>query len=287
MARFWENNGQPLNDGRFCYVIDPEDGTHPLRMYGATKEEALEKATKSLEHGQRLITQLRTQPRAAASSAPPAVPEQPARNTRLTPDEIMTAAADISNPAKAADAVTKLVQHATGVDLKAQAARDAEIRMANLAEQWQASHPEIEASTRAEKRLLLVTAIQIAGDIGKVTTASLDAAWSSMVQQGYFSGEPEDEAESFAPVNPHAPTPTSASAGNGVPRTTVRPRGATTVRSSSLRATAPSAPRNTAKYTRAQVDAMDADTLAEKLRTEPGFADLVGQYERTSRRASA
>jgi hypothetical protein len=284
MARYWENNGQPLDNGRLCLVIDPEDGTHPLRTYGATKEEVLDKVAKSLEHGQRLITRQREVAPARATAPAPA--PAPARRTQLTPDEQMTAVADLANPAKAPEAVTRLVEHATGIDLKAQAATNADIRLGNLAESWGVGHPEIASASRAEKRLLLVTAIQIAGGAAKVTSTTLDAAYNSMLAQGYFAEEPEEEELEAQQTTPPT-TPTSATPGNGNPRTTVRPRGATSVRSSTLRATAPAAPRTTAKYTRAQVDAMSGDELADKMRTEPGFAQLLETYSSPQRRASA
>lgn len=288
MARYWENSGNPLPDGRLCFVVDPEDGTHAIKTYGKTKEEVLDKMAKSFEHGQRLITKQRSVQRSTNSPVIPTASVPSQKRTKLTPDETLTAVAELANPAKAPEAVVRLVESATGVDLRAQAKRDAEIKAGQLAERWGANHPELEDCSRAEKRLLIMTAMQIAGGIENITDASLDSAFQSMLNQGYFSGEPGEYVEPEPHPQPSNQIPTSATPGNGNPRTTVRPRIASSIRSSSLRATPPAAtPRNKPMFTRAQVDAMSGDELAEKMKTIDGFAQLIDEYAKTARRVPA
>jgi hypothetical protein len=68
---------------------------------------------------------------------------------------------------------------------------------------------------------------------------------------------------------------------NGNSRSVDRPRGATSVRSNALRATAPVAGQRP-KYTRAEIDAMNSKVLREKIEGEPGFKELVASYSHAS-----
>jgi hypothetical protein len=274
MARWWENNGEPLADGRLCLVVDPEDGTHKLRTYGRTKEEVLDKLSRSYEHGQRLIGKLRTSPGETAP-ARAAVAAAPAPSTRLSADEQMTATFELSDPSKAPGAIVRLVQHATGLNLNAMQAREEEQRIASVAEQWENEHPDFHGSL-TNRKLLLNTAVLHAGGIKNVTAEKLEDTYLSLLAQGAFTESTE--------AQPNQSTPQVQPGENPDSRTAVRPRGATTYRSSNLRATAPVA-SSRPMYTKAQVDAMSADELAEKYNSEAGFADLVAKY--SARRATA
>src|SRR5215469_7553296 len=113
MARHWLNDGRPDDTGRICLEIDPEDGTHPLRIWGRSQGEILEKAAKTVEHGQRTILQLKTQittnrangssqtngagtDGTAAGAASPPVPKR----VPLSPSETLSLTQDIANPEK-------------------------------------------------------------------------------------------------------------------------------------------------------------------------------------------
>lgn len=289
MARYWANNGQPGTDGRLCFIVDPEDGTQPIRTYGRTQEEVLDKMAKGFETGQQLISRQRAAAASATSPAPRSVtPAPPARSLKLTPDEQMTATADLGNPAKAPAAIVKLVEHATGINLTAAAAREQENRIAGIAQQWERSHPEFPASL-TNRKLLLNTAVLNAGGIQNVNSDTIENTYQTLLAQDAFAPVYEEVVE-------EVPSPTSTPNPQAVPpegtpnaRTTVRPRGATTVRSSQLRATAPLPTSRTPKYTRAQIDSMSADELAEKYRSEDGFAELVASYAQppAARRATA
>lgn len=257
-------------------MVDPEDGTNPIRTYGRTENEVLDKVAKGLETGQQLITRLRTQPPPTAPGpSRPVSTAAPARSVKLTPDEQMTATADLGNPAKAPAAVVRLVEHATGIDLTAAAAREQEARIAGMAQAWESQHPEFPGSLTNRKLLLMTAAVNARG-IQNVTAETIERTYEILLAQDAFAPvhEPDEDVVSSptSTVTPQVPPD-----GNQAPRTTVRPRGATTVRSSQFRATPPAATR-TPKYTRAQVNGMSADELAEKYRSEPGFADLVASY---------
>jgi hypothetical protein len=283
--RFWENEGKPLNDGRLCLVIDPEDGTHPIRTYGRTREEVLEKVSKTVEEGQKYIGKLRMnvtapKPNGTAAAQPAPVP---AASTKLSPEDIMTATADMSggNPAKAAEAAVKLVQHATGVDLKALGRQEAVRRFGAIAQAWEAQHPEFPNSPTNTKLLTNQAALD-AGGLDKITVESMNSTYLNLQQQGFFVDDEGSASETQGNPTPHVPAgeiPTS--------RTVVRPRGATSYRSSSFRGAAV-VDKRTPKYSRAEIDAMSSGTLLEKMRNEPGFSELVATYQQPkSQRAQA
>src|ERR1700678_1899183 len=102
MSRYFET----VADGRLRLVIDPEDGSHPQYTYGKDKEEILEKVANTVEHGSRTIAALKAQP-ARSTASSPAPPNAPRKT--MTPDERMRATADLSNPAKAPEAVEALL----------------------------------------------------------------------------------------------------------------------------------------------------------------------------------
>lgn len=290
MARYWLNDGQPLTDGRYCFVIDPEDGTQPTRSYGKSQQECLEKVAKVTEHSQRLISRLQAQLNTASATptAAPAIAEAP-KPRKLSPDEQMTATADLGNPAKAGEAVVKLIEHHTGVDLRAQAQRESAARLAKVSDTWSNTYqPDFsKQSTFTDKTFLINRAIQDAGGADNVTVESLEKTYTSLLAQGHFAGITADYEEGPGEPSIHDEPPQVPPRESAAPRTPVRtPSGATTYKSSNLRGHTPPAPKPTVeKYTRAQVDAMSSAEMMDKMQSEPGFSELVRKYADT-RRAS-
>lgn len=276
MARYWENNGEPLADGRYCLVIDPEDGTHPIRTYGITKEAVTDKLAKSLEHGQRTIARLREPAASPARASRPAAPA--ADPAIMTPEEVMTETANLSNPSRAPQAIARLAAHNSASETHR--ATQAEYQLATVAEQWDNTHSHEEFyRSLTNQKLLLNTAVLQAGGAEKVTVSSMERTYQALLAQNAFAAESTSQRQPETPQVPPEGTPAL--------RTVVRPRGATSYISSSLRATAPASSTPKPKYTRAQVDAMDGDELAYKMRTEPGFSELLANYAANRNRASA
>ena len=271
--RYWENNGEPMQDGRLCLVIDPEDGTNPIRTYGRTRDEVLEKVAKTAETAQAMINRQRSSaqnghavtPAAGNGTAPvpPSVTQATApRRVPVSADEVMQATLDMQNPAKAPQAV-KTLMRANGFDVDAMQFREKMQEIANLAAAWERQHPEFPASDR-NNRMLMDKAALMAGGIQRVTTEALDAAYRELAAHGMlFDVEENNE--------PPAAHQAAQPEGNPAVRV-VRPRGATSIRANSLRATAPAA-NPKPKYTRAEIDSMNTKQFREKYETEPGFAE--------------
>jgi len=265
--RYWENNGQLRLDGRYCLVIDPEDGTHPIKTYGRTKEEVLEKVAKTAEAAQQLINRQRS-----AQQSRPAVPARtevsrpapmvaPAR--ALTADEQMQATADLSNPAKAPQAI-KMLLRASGLDVDRMKFDEDMRRAARVAQEWENRNPDFPSDERNQQALMDKALLMVGGDFGRISSAIFDAAYNELLAQNrlFF-----DEPVSTSTVTPQMP-PNGSSATR-----IVRPRGATSYRSTALRAQAPAARREQPRYTRAEVEAMSSREFREKMERETGFRD--------------
>ncbi len=255
MSRRWENEGQPMSDGRLCLVIDPEDGSHPLRIYGMTKDEVLDKAAKTVEHGARTIAALRTQ------TAQP----KPAPRKSMTVDEQMKATMELSDPAKAPDAVRRLVEESTGLDFSEIKRQDTLNRIAAISMDWQQTHPEF-PDNQINRKLILDTATLRVG-FGNINAEVLEDVYQALLNNNMLvPAQPET-------VNDNQPNPTLRPS-ESPENVSVRPREATSYRRGDLKAPVPAAPQ-TGKYTRAQIDAMSSDELGEKIKREPGFSALL------------
>jgi hypothetical protein len=287
MSRYWLNDGNPLPDGRFCLVIDTEDGFHPLRTYGVTKEEVLEKVAITAEHGQKLIDKYRNNPTSAPTqatigAAPTAAPPVPAKPVR-TADDRMKDTVDLQNPATAPNAIKNLLQDALpGLNLDEEAKRRQIAAFADMAQAWEQSHPDF-PSNPINKELLTTKATLRAGGLGKVTPAILESVFQELLRSGMLV----PAEESFEAPSEEVPPsdPSVRPDGSPAPRT-VRLRAATSYSRTALRAQPPVATQRP-KYTRAQIDAMSAKELRKKYETEPGFADIVASYRQPRRAATA
>jgi len=213
MKTFWSNtkaNGQPLTDGRVCYVVDPEDGTNPQYIYGKDQEEVFEKLALNSVHAQRAIQQARSAPAATPSAPGPVAVPRP----RLTNDQIAQNTADLNNPAKAGKAIAALFQDATGIDPQKLALQD----FAAMSMQWQTAHPEFYPSL-GNKRLLVDQAkAHCGGELSRITPEILTQSFTELSQGGYLAEAPADFQQQTQTPSVH-PNENSA---NG----TERPRGA-------------------------------------------------------------
>lgn len=246
MKTFWSDtkaNGQPLTDGRVCYVVDPEDGTNPQYIYGKDQDEIFEKLALNNVHAQRAIQQARSAP---AATTPPAPGPVAVPKPRLTADQLAQATADLSNPGKSGKALATLVEDATGVDLNKIALQN----FANVASAWQKDHPEFYPSL-GNKRLLVDQAkAHTHGEISRITFEILTRAFTELSQQGYL-------AEAPAGFEHQPPTPyvqPNENSANG----TDRPRGAQFATGArSTRFSAPqTVPTKTIKYTADEIRRM-------------------------------
>jgi hypothetical protein len=267
MARTWLNDGKPLEDGRLCLLIDPEDGTQAIRVWGRSREEILEKAAKTVEHGARTISQLRSQLNHKTTTAPttPTMTAATRPPTTLSAAERMQATADLDDPAKAPAAVTRLIQHQTGVDFDSIRQKETIERISTIQANWSYSHPDFPKHPINYKLLNDAAALRVGYE--NITAAVMDQVYTELSSQGLLV---EAEEEELSPTVPPEETPDTR---------TVRPRGAASYRRTTLSAPAPAS--QTPKYTRAQIDAMTSAEYRRKLETDPDFvasiAALSGQ----------
>lgn len=262
MSQRWENTEVSGKGTKFCLVIDPEDGTHPIRTYGWTKDEVLEKVARTAEAGQQLINRQRAETHRTLSNgtarpAPPAAPPSPPVRP-LTADEQLQATTDLQNPAKAPGAVKTLLRGA-GVDLDQMAHQEDIRRVGKIAQEWERTHGDALWSDERNQRLLLDKAALMVG-FKNITAATLDAASAELLARNMVW--PVDDTP-----------PNSADAPDGSLEHRERTRTATSYRSNSLRAPVAPATTDKPRYTRAQIDAMTSAQLRDKIEHEPGFRE--------------
>ena len=260
--RRWENTEVPGRGTKYCLVMDPEDGTHPIRTYGWTVEEVLDKVAKTAETAQQVINRQRSVT-VAATARPTATSGSVTQQRALQPltaDQQMQATADLSNPAKSPEAIKTLLRGA-GVDVDGMKLEQDARQAGNVAQEWERQNPDFPSDPR-NQQLLMDRALYLAGNkLGQITGAILDQAYQHLLTHDMI----------FEAQTTHEPTP-QPNAPEGIPAPVVRPRGATSVRSNALRATTPVA-RQQPKYTRAEIDAMNSKQIGEKIKYEPGFAE--------------
>jgi len=266
MARTWLNDGKPDTSGRLCLEIDPEDGTQPLRIWGRSKEEILDKASRTVEHGQREITRLRSTPPAPSGKpnghGTPQTPP-PEQKPQLTPDERMQLTADLNNPAKAANAITRLVEDETGIDFTGIKNQETVKRVAAIQAAWSLNRPDFPNNPINYKLLNDTAALRVGYE--NITAAVMDQVFQELSSAGMLLPAIDDDAPIAQSVQP-AETPATR---------TVRPRGAASYSRARLASPAPAAASPTPKYTREQIEGMSSAEYRRKLETDPEFLIAV------------
>jgi len=234
-------NGKPIEPGTFCRVLDLEDGTNPIYYYGKTEQEVQDKIALNNLHAQRALARRDEAPRTSSTVTPTAIPAR----KRMTADETFQATTDLQNPAKSADAVTRLVQDVTGVDLR-QIAMDA---FKARAEEWTREHSDFYNCKPNQKLLALELGKMVNGDVAQITKQMMTETFHRMRAAGDLF---EDPNESAAPSNV-TPFPDETQVQRV--ETTRSGRSGTGTRSTNFRAPQ-SVQTKTLKYTREQIDRM-------------------------------
>ncbi len=230
-------SGKPVEPGTFCRMLDMEDGTNPIYYYGKTEEEVNEKIALNNMHAQRALARRAEAPPQNGTTPSPIAPRK-----RMTADETMQATADLQNPAKSADAVTKLVQDATGMDLR-QMAMDA---FKTRADEWVRETADF--YNCKPNRSLLATQLgrMVNGDVALISKEMMTQCFHQMLEAGDLVEDPGEaqNVTAFPDENQVQRVETSRSGRNG-----------TGTRSTNFRA--PQAVQTrTLKYTREQIDRM-------------------------------
>ena len=237
-------NGKPIDPGTFCRVLDLEDGTNPIYYYGKTEQEVHDKIALNNLHAQRALARREEAAHAPANSGS-TVPTPIAPRKRMTADETFQATTDLQNPSKSADAVTRLVQDATGIDLRQLAMNAFTAR----AEEWTRENPSFYNCKPNQKLLALELGKMVNGDVALITKQMMTETFYRMRAAGDLI---EDPNESVAPSNV-TPFPDETQ----VQRVEASRSGrsGTGTRSTNFRAPQ-SVQTKTLKYTREQIDRM-------------------------------
>jgi hypothetical protein len=233
-------NGKPVEPGTFCRMLDMEDGTNPIYYYGKTEQEVNDKIALNNMHAQRALARRAEAP---ANGTAPVTPSQVVPRRRMTADETMQATADLSNPAKAGDAVTRLVQDATGMDLR-KMAMDA---FKALAAEWVAEHPDFYDCKPNKTLLARELGILVNGDVALITKEMMTQTFHRMIEAGDLVDLPEETAPNVRPFPEETPVQrveTTRSGRNGTGTRSTNFRSLQTVQTRTL------------KYTREQIDRM-------------------------------
>jgi hypothetical protein len=216
------------------------------------------------------IAEMKTQNKAGAPK-----PATPAPIARLTPEETIQTVADLDDPAKAGDAMVRLVADVTGIDLKAEAeakrkkdAADTETaRMQGVVAAFLAANPDY-YGTKRNGVLLRDRALAIALP-GLVEEQHFTQAYEELEEMGVFEAPPPPQQQTQG----EAATPT----GEPSAQPAVTPRAGTGLPPSSYRG-ANRASAGRPKMTIAEIEAIaGTEEYAARLRDEPGFSDMVNR----------
>lgn len=239
MKAYWSDtrpNGQPVEAGTVCFITDLEDGSHPIPTYGKTHDEVLQKLATQNANAQLAIAR-RSQP---PVSTAPVAPAPPPRS--ISPDQVMVATQNLTNPAKAGEAVATLFEHSTGLNPQDLILQNFQA----IGERWEANHPEFFAHN-GNRRLMAAEATRLAGGLGKVTESHMNTAFSNLRAKGDLFEAPAQD------LNPQ-PSPSFPDESQVQrPAERPRPRFGTGARSTSFR---PQAPARTVKYTEEELRTM-------------------------------
>ena len=213
----------------------------PLYVYGKTEQEVNDKIALNSMHAQRALARRAETSGSQVAQPQNSVPIVPRK--RLTPDEVFQATTDLQNPAKAAEAVTKLVQDATGVDLRQQAMND----FKRLAAEWTRETPEFYNCKPNVNLLAAQLGRLVNGDVARISKEMITQTFHQMIASGDLIENPGEATPNVTPFPDE----------NQVQRveTNRSGRSGTGTRSTNFRAPQ-SVQTRTLKYTREQIDRM-------------------------------
>lgn len=281
MRAYWTQtrpNGKPIDEGTFCRVIDLEDGSNPIFIYGKTEEEVFSKVERQLSDSQAHIQRLK-KPTVLREAGTVELPEP----RTFTADDIAKATADLDNPAKAGNAIVTLVEDQTGVNIRQLAVRN----FARLGQEWEREHPEF-FDHPGNRDLLARQATALAGGkIAAVTKDHLTKAFDDLTARGMlFQGEARTALHDEDP-NPEtlpAEIPVQRERPRGIVRTSIGANG-TRLRAANFR---PGSMRTfTPKYTKEQIESMPLSKSERLIRDDDRDYAEACEYWYGNRQATA
>lgn len=272
---YWSDtrlNGQPLVPGTFCVKYDVE-GQNTQAVYGKSMEEVTLKLATTLGHAQNVIAR-----RQSVNPPPPPVPVK-----RMTPDDFVRATGDLTDPARAGEAIISLAREVTGVDL----AQLGQEQFRTMAGQWENHTPEFYPHP-GNKSILMGEVYRqnnlTPAETAKITPSMMTAAYSTVRERGMLFDRPDQPAAPVIPISDPPPNPSTTRSfpdESQVRRTESR-RGeglfATSVPSARLRGSQTVLPK-TLKYTEQQIRMMSPTKQRELIESnDPDYAAACNEY---------
>ena len=200
MKAYWTDakpDGSKITDGRLCRIVDAEDGSLPVRVYGRTEQEVFDKIERTMMTAQMRLTQERgaTTPQRNAPHAPVAPAADPAI---LSADEIMRLTQEQQNPAKSAEANARLADHHRALQRK-------ELTdFAQVCERWQRRHPEL-VDSLFNKKLITDNARMRSGSLKAISEEVLEQVYQELQAGGYLLTEESAALHNEEPITPTVP----------------------------------------------------------------------------------
>ena len=269
MKHSWENNGEPNEEGQFVAVVDMEDGSRPQRFIGASHKEVADKLLNAQLNATAEISRQRTELRKLSKLTP-----APAEARPLTADERFQLGQDLQDPAKAPEAITRIVETTVPKEDEdtrtARAVAETKLFMERTPEFYPCPHNKAMMLNYMQMPWTFATVEPHEDKPLACTASNLCNIFERLKAAGLLLSRPQ--APTQQPEPSQEPIP---------PAVTTRPRGATPSSSgirnadSSVRPTAVRTQRP--KYTVAEIEAMSSEEYNKKLANEPGFAQLVNE----------
>ena len=269
MQAYWTTtkpDGTPITGGRLCRVVDLEDGSIPVRVYGKTQDEIFSKIERTMATAQLTVNDARrgnndgAQPPANRQGAAPPL-SNPAI---LSADETMRLTVDLQNPAKSAEASYKLAESERAKRT------DAQEQYLSVCRGFAPRHPEF-FNHKTNRTLLINKALLTVGqDVSKITAEVLDLCYEELIAADALLTENE-----VRPEETHQPS-TVPPNGSSAP-VLVRPANGVTSSTShrSSRLGAPTAPQWKPKLTQDEIG---------KLTTKETDAILRGTHSKIAKK---
>lgn len=266
LRSYWSTtrlNGKPVEPGTF-YLISEYDDMNPIATMGGSVDEVLAKSEYARGAGEAEIRKLRAGSNNGNGTRTIPVTTPPAARPRMDANDVMQATSDLGNPAKSGEAITRLVEDATGINLRNLALQE----FGRRAQEWQDEHPEFYPHPGNVSQVTTDAFRSANHDWAGVSKDMLTASFERLQQQGMLFDAPA------APVPPVAPAAETFPGGSPVQRVEY-PRGGrpgTGTRSTNFRATQTVQPR-TPKYSDDDIRKMPASKKRELiLSNDPDFA---------------
>ena len=267
MQAYWtttKTDGTPITDGRLCRVVDPEDGSTPIRVYGRTEAEIFSKIERTMMTAQATLARGReqgpgnreqngAQPNNGRGAAPP--PSSQPNPAILTPDETMRLTADLQNPAKSADAAYRLAESERAKRT------DAQESYLGICRQWRAQHPEFYGHQFNRNLLITSALLSVGNDLTRITLEVLDNTYRYLEGRGDLLTESDVTPKEPANDN-HQPS--TAQPGGSLEVVPARPRNGVVSASShrSNRLGAPQQPQWKPKYSLEEISKLTTKETA-------------------------